>query len=337
MAAVPPVITRFSVPEIEDPTLPQYRAWKGQMTANIASIPGLLPIWNVAMTAVAGVFPVAGLVYPGAAAGASMRQSTGVLYAATYGACKGNSLLLVSQQNAQNLTDIVKILDVEYDRNATIDQNITMASFYADKWEETKMELRAFINWKYSLVLQCQLQIPAGPARNAAMNFTLTTHMPPAFDEVTSACRVADLTWQETRDRILDFDRANPKSKREAQQKALLASARGMIKSENAALMARVGDMEQAMLASQYENKSSGGASSSKQDDTGLFAGGAPTKGKFDGECHKCGKWGHSQKFCYSKNVLPTWKQPKNKGKGKNKKGKGKKGGKKGAKKGAGR
>ena len=96
-----------------------------------------------------------------------MRQSVACLYATTYAALKGDSVAIVSQRNVATLEDLMRTLDEEFNRNEQIDQNINISSFYADKYDDSKMSVQQFVNDKYSKLLMCPNLVPAA-GRNAA-------------------------------------------------------------------------------------------------------------------------------------------------------------------------
>ena len=311
------VISRFSIQEIDDPTAQNYREWRGQLQASTTSIPGYLPLHNTAMLGAGGLGagPPIAVVYPGGVAGAEMRTSVGILFAAAYGALKGNALRIISQQPVATIEFLIFSLDDEFDRQQAIDENTSMADFYREKYDESKMEVRMWISEKYQKMLLCPNLIPVG-ARNGAMMFALTMLMPSAFDEVCNRARTeAGLAWQDVRDRLIDYDKANPRARREQQNRALVAQITNRV--------------EQAMTARTVQDPPAdppaGGDPPAIRDppaiddrrERGYLA------QQFYGTCHKCKKWGHSAKFCKDKNVRKDFDKGGKKGGGKKGKGRG--------------
>ena len=216
------VISRFTVQDLDDPTPQQYREWKGQLVASITSIPNYLAVHNTAMAgAGGGGGPPIAPVFLGP--GQDMGTSVGVLFAAAYAAMRGNAPRLVTQHAVTSVEQLIYALGDEFDRRHTIDENTAMAEFNQERFDDTKMELRQWISQKYQKMLLCPNLIPAA-ARNGSMIYALTMLLPPAFDEVCNRARVEQgLTWQDVRDRLVDYDKACPKAKREQQNRALVA------------------------------------------------------------------------------------------------------------------
>ena len=288
------------------------------MRAQMASIVGFLPLYQAARAG----DPNTDIVWPGGAPGVAMNRSVAKLYAAVMTALKGAALRIVVQLNANNILTVMRTLEGEFLRNQVIDQNINVSDFYGTRFDDSKYELRDWINRKYAILLECPQLIPVA-GRNAAMTYALTSLMPEAFDEVVNRCRTeAGLQWQDIRDRLIDWDRSNPKAKREKQNKALLSQVQ--------ALNARLENVEK----SPNKNKSAELVCVPNPTPTDPAAVQANIAQQFWGTCHKCKKWGHSARYCTVKGVRKTDDKPGKNGKG-GKKGKGKGGGKaKGARKG---
>jgi len=314
---------RFAIPELDQPNTEDMRSWGFQVRAQMASINGFLPVYQAARAA----DPNGAIVWPAGAPGVAMNRAAAKLYAAVMAALKGAALRIVVQLNANDIVTVMRTLEGEFLRNQVIDQNINVADFYGTRFDDGKYELRDWINRKYAILLECPQLIPVA-GRNAAMTYALTSLMPEAFDEVVNRCRTeAGLQWQDIRDRLIDWDRSNPKSKREKQNKALMSQVQ--------ALNARLQTIENSPPKKNEEALECIPVEPAQPAETAGVR--ANLADQFWGTCHKCKKWGHSARFC----TIRTVRKDDDKG-GKNKsgkKGKGKKGGKggKGGRKGKNR
>jgi hypothetical protein len=318
MAAHHPV-DKYKLSEIDDPDRPAYLAWRGQAYAQLQAIPAYMVLFLASMAAIGGPAPIP---YPAGAAGVCMRQSVANFFAHLYGCLKGATLMMVAQAMPAITTveGIFFVLEREWNVDAPIDENNRVTSFYNDAYDDKRDgDLKAWIRAKYTLVLQCGHAIPPGVSRTAAMKLVLTSKMPSCFDEVTSRMRTeVNLTWENMRDRLLDYDKSNPRIKRERQQQALVAQTTQHM----TALIATA-------AAKNKKNKT-------VADEIVLAA--TEDTSSFQGMCHNCGVWGHMGRNCPKPSKKGRGKGgkkgkkggKKGKGKGKKGKGKGKKGGRKG-------
>jgi hypothetical protein len=285
------VLSKFQIPELETPKdAREYRQWRGQIMANVTSIPGYLVRFNVAF----GAIPVVPVAMPGGVPGQEMATSEGCLFAAIYGSLRGSPLQIITQRGITHIPGLMDTLDSEFNRLEQIDLSTSVARFYGDRFDG-KSCLRTWISEKYSLVLECHASIPAGAARNAAMMYATTMLMPQQFDEITVRGRTeAGCTWEMMRSRLIDFDKANPASKREKQAREIAAIAR------NAA-----NEVVRANLAA---NPGSVGGSTSlgapppanpTDDQDYVSANYAGEDGTFRGMCHNCKTYcGYTAKYC---------------------------------------
>ena len=310
------VISRFSIQEIDDPTAQECRQWRGQLVASITSIPGYLPLHNTAMHgAGGGGGPPIAAVYPAGAAGVEVRTSVGILSAAAFAALKGNALRIICQQPAATIGAMIFSLGDEFDRQQAIDENTNMADFYREKYDGPRMGVRMWISEKCQRVLLCPTLTPVG-ARNGAVMFALAMLMPSAFGEVCNRARAeAGLAWQGVRGRLIDYDKANPRARREQQGRALVAQIQGRAEQ---GMNARIEQLEQQPPANRDPPATRGPPTVDDRRERGYLA------PQFYGTCHKCKKWGHSAKFCKGKKVRKDDDKGGKKGGGKKGKGRGK-------------
>ena len=269
------VITKFEIPTLSNPSAAELRQWRGQFHASLLSIPDYKLLYDATYAALPGA--VVPIPYPAGVPGQHMRASEGILYAAVYGVMR--------------------------------DQEV-----YNNKFPDNgSIALKEWCNRKSEILGLCPNQLPA-PAHNGAMVYALTNLLPSTFDLVCSTARTDAIGWRAIQARLVDFDKANPKAKRESN----LAMNARIVALEKAAANPIPNPVAPAALPpaadvhSHYNNADTGGY-------------------QFQGYCRKCNAWGHKAVDCWSK------KQDKGKGgkkgvkKGDNKKGKGKgKGGKKG-------
>ena len=312
---------RFNVPELHPPTPPQYLEWRSVLVAAAHSIPGFQALF----TALIAPVPVGGVpppyVFPGGAAGRDRANAASALYAHTLGQLRGDVLTSVTQLQVNNIGELVRTLDIEYGNLQVVDLNSEVASFYQDRYIETgTSNLKQWIRGKWSLLLRVPAHIPA-PGRNAAMVYALTTLVPDAFSEITNRCRTeVGILWQTIRDRLVDFDKANPVSKREANSKQI----RGL-NSQVTALQAQVRTLTAAQAASSSSTSSQPPAAP-PAGDLGLAA---STTTEFRGHCNYCKSWGHRKIDCRKLKAKDGDRVKKdNDKKGDHKGGKGGKGGK---------
>ena len=306
------VITKFEIPTLSNPSAAELRQWRGQFHASLLSIPDYKLLYDATYAALPGaVVPIA---YPAGVPGQHMRASEGILYAAVYGVMRDQALSTITRDQVNNLAGLMYSLTHEFDEVAVVDENILVTEFYNNKFPDNgSIALKDWCNRKSEILGLCPNQLPA-PAHNGAMVYALTNLLPSTFDLVCSTARTDAIGWRAIQARLVDFDKANPKAKRESN----LAMNARIVALEKAAANPIPNPVAPAALPpaadvhSHYNNADTGGY-------------------QFEGYCRKCNAWGHKAVDCWSK------KQDKGKGgkkgvkKGDNKKGKGKgKGGKKG-------
>ena len=274
---------RFVVPDLENPSTPEYLAWRAVNHAQASSIAGYLPLVNAAIAAAPGG-PPAAIVYPNA----TMTTAANKLFADTYAALKAETLLNVAQMQPTNWPELIYLLDRQYNRNMAIDQNNALKEFHMVKFnEQGSQSLREWCNEKYGLLIRAGNNVPAA-GRDAQMRCVLTSLLPSSFDEVCNRCRInPPNTWEDIRDALVDFDLANPRSKREANTKPVTA------------LATRLEEVEKELRKQSEKTNEPGDVVPSLYSNTGGF----------EGYCRKCHKYGHKAANCWSK------------GKGKGKKG----------------
>jgi hypothetical protein len=269
-------LSKYSVPALDNPTPQEWREWMGQVQALVNAVPNYGPLYTVAMN---GNPPVP-VVYPGGAAGNRIHEAANLLYASVYTALRGDSLRIATDQQVGDLITMIVALRDEWGTDQQIDHHTTLREIYEQRFCEDQ-ELKIWIGKKWSKVLAIPLLIPAN-ARNPAMIYVLTSLLPSAFDEVCNRARTEpNLQWQVLRSRLVDYDKACPKAKREQS-----------IKDANA-LVTRVQTAENRLqsMTQQMANLNSQTVPTTPADDTHALT-------AFEGKCHKCKKWGHMSKDC---------------------------------------
>ncbi len=301
------VINKFEIPTLSNPSAAEFRQWRGQATASMSSIPDYKPLYDVSYAALPGaILPIA---YPVGVAGQHMRASEGILYANMYGVMRDQALATITRANVNTCMGLMYALTQEFDEVAVVDENILVTEFYNNKYPDNgSIALKDWCNRKSEILGLCPNQLP-GAAHNGAMVYCLTNLLPSTFDEVCSRARTDAIPWRAIQARLIDFDKANPKAKREtniamnARTLALGRAAVGPILSPGAPAV----PPPAAVVHAHYTDN--GG-----------------DHYQFQGYCRNCNKWGHKEADCWSK----KGKGKKHVKKGAPKKGKGKKGGKKG-------
>ena len=284
------IITKFSVPDLVDnPSRSVYLGWRQQLQAQIGSIPGFAVRYIAAMAAV----PPVQVAYAVGVAGTEMQASQNCLFAAVMSVMNGTMLQHVANNNPLTLVDLVTLLNGEYARAAAIDNNAEVAEFYHGRFNPKTEQLQNWINAKHGIMLKNAVAFPAA-VHEPMMIMVLTTNLPPEFDEVTNRCRTEQgLLWRTCRDRLIDYDKCNPKRKREQQEQAMNARVDGVVRLQVDGQMQAL----HAKIDSINTNKSAPVKKSlDKEKETSLWAG-----AKFTGACNYCKKIGHKENDCYAK------------------------------------
>ena len=163
--------------------------------------------------------------------------------------------------------------------------------------------------------------------------------MPEEFDEITNHCRTQQgIVWQDIRERLIEYDKACPKGKREKSERQITG-----LQSQVKSLLGEVHGLRAAVNSSTGSGAVPDGHLEAVDAN---YAGGAT----FQGKCNFCKKWGHRARDADGKPVCKKLvfhekqgkgagadnrtrkpfdkfkKDGKGKGKGKKGKGKGKRG-----------
>jgi hypothetical protein len=313
------IITKFSAPDLVDnPSRSVYLGWRQLLQAQIGSIPGYAVRYIAAMAAV----PPVPVVYAVGVAGADMQASQNCLFAAVMSVMNGTMLQHVANNNPLNLVDLVTLLNGEYARTAAIENNAEVAEFYHGRFNPKTEQIQNWINAKHGIMLKNPTAFPVA-IHEPMMIMVLTTNLPPEFDEVANRCRTEQgLLWRTCRDRLTDFDKCNPKRKREQNEQAMAAKVEVVRLEVNDQMDALHAEVDAIGI------KKSAPVKKTLNKEAGLWAG-----AKFTGTCNYCKKVGHKEDDCYAKqNANGGLKKGSKHHQNGGKKGKGKVRGKKGKK-----